>query len=64
LVIEHQLRPLFGFFEAATLATGIYAASADFVDGIPAAASLLARIDRALGQFEPVLGRPAAASAA
>jgi FMN reductase len=64
LVIEHQLRPLFGFFEAATLATGIYAASADFVDGIPAAASLLARIDRAIGQFEPVLGRPAAASAA
>ena len=28
LVIEHQLRPLFGFFEAATLGTGVYACRA------------------------------------
>lgn len=64
LVIEHQLRPLFGFFEAATLPTGVYAAAADFADGVPAAAPLLSRIDRAAGQFAPWLERPAAASAA
>jgi FMN reductase len=64
LVIEHQLRPLFGFFEAATLATGVYASSADFAEGVPAAAALTARIDRAVEQFAPWLGRAAAASAA
>lgn len=30
LVIEHQLRPLLGFFGAQTLARGVYAAPADF----------------------------------
>jgi FMN reductase len=53
LVIEHQLRPLFGFFEAATLPTGIYASAADFDDGVPTSTSLLARIDRAVSQFSP-----------
>ena len=64
LVIEHQLRPLFGFFEAATLATGVYASAADFSDGVPASAALLARIDRAVDQFQPWLGRSLAAQAA
>ena len=64
LVIEHQLRPLFGFFEAATLATGVYASTADFSDGVPTSASLLARIDRPIVQFQPWLGRAAAAQAA
>lgn len=56
LVIEHHLRPLFGFFEATTLATGIYAGAADFVDGKPASPALLARLDRAVDQFSPWLG--------
>jgi FMN reductase len=30
LVVEHQLRPLFGAFQAATLGTGIYVAESDF----------------------------------
>ncbi len=30
LVIEHELRPLFGFFQAATAPLGIYASSGDF----------------------------------
>lgn len=30
LMIEHQLRPLFGFFSALTLPTGVYATEADF----------------------------------
>lgn len=64
LVIEHQLRPLFGFFEAFTLPTGIYASGADFTDGVPAAPALLARIDRALNQFPKDLQRLPAATAA
>jgi FMN reductase len=55
LVIEHQLRPLFGFFEAATLPTGVYASGADFASGVPASPPLLARIDRAVAQFAPWL---------
>jgi FMN reductase len=56
LVIEHQLRPLFGFFEAATLATGVYAAERDFADGAPASPALLERIDRAVDQLARQLG--------
>lgn len=33
LMIEHQLRPLFGFFGAHTLPTGFYASDRDIVDG-------------------------------
>ena len=54
LVVEHQLRPLFGFFEAATVPTGIYASAADFAEGQPTAPALLARIDRAVAQLCPV----------
>ena len=57
LIIEHQLRPLFGFFEAATLPTGIYAGAADFTDTQPSSAPLLARLDRAVAQFSPWLDR-------
>ena len=64
LVIEHQLRPLFGFFEAATLPTGVYASGADFTNGIPASLPLIARIDRAVAQFSPWLGITAGANAA
>jgi len=32
LVIDHQLRPLFSFFEARTLPLGVYATDKDFVD--------------------------------
>ncbi|WP_431299090.1 FMN reductase [Tabrizicola sp. BL-A-41-H6] len=64
LVIEHQLRPLFGFFEAATLPTGVYASGADFSDGVPASPPLLARIDRAVSQFATGLKHEPAATAA
>lgn len=50
LVIEHQLRPIFGFFEAHSLATGVYAAPTDFLDGA-FSPDLSQRIDRAVGQF-------------
>lgn len=55
LAVEHQLRPVFGFFEAATLPTGVYAAERDFVDGQPAAPTLLSRIETAVEQFGPHL---------
>lgn len=32
LVIDHQLRPLFSFFQAITLPLGVYASEADFTD--------------------------------
>jgi FMN reductase len=32
LVIDHQLRPLFSFFQARTLPLGVYATDKDFVD--------------------------------
>ncbi|GLK65021.1 FMN reductase [Paracoccus kondratievae] len=57
LVIEHQLRPVFGFFEAHTLATGLYASSSDFgSDGLTSEAAI-ARLDRAVSQFTPHLPR-------
>ncbi|WP_295049009.1 FMN reductase [uncultured Paracoccus sp.] len=66
LVIEHQLRPLFAFFEAAVLPTGVYAGGADFRDGQPAAPALLDRLDRAVAQFAPFIdrSRPALSHAA
>lgn len=53
LVVEHQLRPLFGFFEAAVLSTGVYASAADFSDGAPSCPRLMARLDRAIEQIAP-----------
>ncbi|MFT4012737.1 MAG: FMN reductase [Paracoccus sp. (in: a-proteobacteria)] len=62
LVIEHQLRPLFAFFEAAVLPTGLYAGPSDFIDGMPQSLPLLARLDRGIAQLGPALspapGRP------
>lgn len=57
LVIEHQLRPLFGFFEASTLPTGVYASSSDFLDGQPVSPVLIERLERAVEQFSPWLGQ-------
>lgn len=51
LIIEHQLRPLFGFFEAHVLGTGIYASSGDFADGRLVDPDVLARLDRGVAQF-------------
>lgn len=57
LVVEHQLRPLFGFFEAQTLPTAVYAADRDFTDGQPSSAPLRDRLDRAVDQLSPFFGR-------
>ena len=60
LVIEHQLRPLFGFFGAASLPAGLYATNSDFTAEGELTPSLAARIGPAIEQFAPWLGDPAA----
>ncbi len=48
LIIDHQLRPLFGFFQALSLPIGVYAAEADFTDYQITSPQLLERIERAV----------------
>lgn len=56
LVIEHQLRPLFGFFQALTLPIGIYAAEADFDDYRIVSPALQQRIVLAAERAAGLLG--------
>ncbi|ATR84008.1 FMN reductase [Pseudomonas sp. FFUP_PS_473] len=44
LVIDHQLRPLFSFFQSVTLPIGVYAAEADFSNYQITSTALQARI--------------------
>ncbi len=55
LVIEHQLRPLFSFFQAQTLPLGIYAAEADFTDYQVSASALQVRIRLAVERALPLI---------
>ncbi|MBC7139780.1 MAG: NAD(P)H-dependent oxidoreductase [Defluviimonas sp.] len=55
LVIEHQLRPLFGFFEAASVPTGVYAGAADLDSDGRLSAPLRARLDMAVTQLAAAL---------
>jgi FMN reductase len=55
LVVEHQLRPLFGFFEARTISTAIYAGEEDFRDGAVGAPAVRRRIADAAGEFDQLL---------
>ncbi|TIO67769.1 FMN reductase [Mesorhizobium sp.] len=48
LVVEHQLRPLFGFFEALTIPTGIYASDRDFADGVIISEAIRNRTEQAV----------------
>lgn len=55
LIIEHQLRPLFGFFQAITLPLGVYASTTDF-DGYELTdASARARIEDAVSRGLPLV---------
>ena len=51
LVTEHQLRPLFGFFNAVTLPTTIFALESDFHNYSVETPQLLARIKRAAAEL-------------
>jgi FMN reductase len=57
LVVEHQLRPLFGFFSAHTIATAIYASEREFTDGRVQSELLERRIDAAVGDLSVWLAR-------
>ena len=66
LIVEHQLRPLFAFFEALTLPTAVYASEKDFTDGVLVSPTIRARAEQALDEVGLVLGgcAPARISAA
>lgn len=64
LMVEHQLRPLFGFFEAYTLPTAIYANDRDFADGAVVSDLVSARIAQAIAQAGPFLSAIQAAGVA
>ncbi len=56
LIIEHQLRPLFGFFQALTLPLGVYASDTDF-DGYEITSEILqSRISLAAERALPLVG--------
>jgi FMN reductase len=50
LIVEHQLRPLFGFFEALTIPTAIYASDRDFADGALVSEAIRARAQQAVAE--------------
>ncbi len=55
LVVEHQMRPLFGFFSALTIPTSVYASDHEFIDGVPADDTVKERIDLAGAQLATLL---------
>lgn len=58
LMVEHQLRPLFGFFNALTLPTSIYATETDFADYTIINPLVIERIERAVSELAQVLPAP------
>lgn len=59
LVLDHGLRPLFAFFSADIIATGLYATESDFTDYRPSSATLVGRIERAATELSWRLSRAA-----
>ncbi len=55
LLVEHQMRPLFGFFQSLTLPIGIYAQPGDFEDYELASRALRRRIDSGVLRTLPLL---------
>ncbi|WP_430911670.1 FMN reductase [Methylobacterium sp. sgz302541] len=69
LVVEHALRPLFGFFAAQTVPTSVYAGEAEIADGKVVDAAVRVRIEQAARELGLLLdlageraGLPLAAS--
>lgn len=56
LIVEHQLRPLFGFFEALTVPTAIYASGSDFAEGTVVSDAIRSRVARAASEAIRALG--------
>ncbi|PZT06895.1 FMN reductase [Stenotrophomonas maltophilia] len=55
LVIDHQLRPLFSFFQARTLPLGVYATDRDFAEGRVQNEALIQRARLAVQRAMPLL---------
>jgi FMN reductase len=55
LIIDHELRPLFSFFQALTLPIGVYATEADFENYQVKSESVTARINLAVERALPLL---------
>ena len=55
LVIDHQLRPLFSFFQARTLPLGVYASEQDFKGYAIGSAALYERIALSVARAVPVV---------
>jgi FMN reductase len=55
LIIEHQLRPLFGFFQSLALPVGVYAHDSDFTDYRISNEQLTERIDKAITRALPLV---------
>jgi FMN reductase len=56
LVLEHALRPLFGYLHAVTVPTAVFAAPEDWAAGDRSAPALDRRIARAAGQLADLVG--------
>jgi len=56
LMIDHQLRPLFSFFQARTLPLGVYATDKDFTDYRLQDAALIQRATLAVQRALPLVG--------
>jgi FMN reductase len=59
LLVEHQMRPLFGFFQAHTLPLGIFAGEADFSDYQVTSEDLSSRIDLSIRRALPLIAATA-----
>ncbi len=55
LIIEHQFRPLFGFFQALTLPVGVYAHDSDFTDYQISSIRLQERLEKAVVKAVPLI---------
>ena len=55
LIIEHQLRPLFGFFQALALPVGVYAHDSDFTNYQVSNELLTQRIEKAVAKSLPLV---------
>ena len=55
LIIEHQFRPLFAFFQALTLPLGVYAHDSDFTDYKISSERLRERLEKAVAKSVPLI---------
>ena len=55
LIIDHQLRPLFSFFQAHTLPVGVYASEADFTNYQLTSSVIQQRVALAVARAKPYL---------